>query len=187
MIVGTTATGDRTGNAARLSLICLLLASCASNVPAPIRESVPGDPGLATVRSDPATYVGTKVRWGGQIISVENNPNDTDVQIVGRRLERSGRPVSEDQSAGRFIARFAGFIDPAIYEANRELTVVGALIEPKRGKVGEREYTFPVVAVESDQLWSKRVPVAPYSYPYGPYPYFYDPWRGPFYDPWYWW
>lgn len=142
------------------------------------------------VTAEPTSHVGTRVRWGGHIVDVKNGLTATDVELVGRRLDNSGRPKHEDESAGRFIARYPGFLDPAIYEPERELTVAGPLTEPEQGKVGEHPYLFPVVAVESHYLWPKREPVAPYAYPYPPYPYYpyypYYGWRGPYYDPWWW-
>jgi outer membrane lipoprotein len=174
------------GGALFTLLISLFIGGCAATLPAPLDLAVPDDPGLGVVLSDPGAFRGLRVRWGGQIVGVENTLEHTDLQIVQRRLERSGRPADEDQSAGRFIARIPGFVDPAVYAPDRELTVVGPLGEPKGGLVGSFHYTFPVVLVEAEHLWPKRETLVPYAYP--AYPHY--PWRGPyydpFYDPWYW-
>ena len=172
-----------------VSLLLLTLGGgCASQLPAPLRQAPPGDPGLAAARNDPQAFRGERVRWGGQIVSVENATDSTDVQVVGRPLDSSGRPRYVDQTEGRFIARYQGFVDPAVYARERELTVVGTLDESREGLVGDFRYTFPVLQVEADHLWPKRERMEPYPYPYPPY-YPYYPWRRPYYDPFYdpWW
>ena len=47
------------------------------------------------------------VRWGGAIASVENRRDETWIEIVER-------PLNTDKSAGRFLARVDGFLDPAV-------------------------------------------------------------------------
>jgi len=72
------------------------------------------------------------------------------------------------------IARIPGFLDPVIYEKQREMTVTGALAEPITRTVGDFPYRYPVVDVDTYYLWAKPLPAT--------YPYYYDPF---WYDPWY--
>ena len=56
------------------------------------------------------------VRWGGTIVGIANTAdNKTQVEIVSRPLQRSGRPINDDRTDGRFIAEFSDFLDPEIY------------------------------------------------------------------------
>lgn len=161
----------------------LLLGGCASSVPIEIREPVSDSPSVAQAREDPKAYVGKHVRWGGKIVSVENKEQDTWVEVVAKDLGDEGRPAYGDNSFGRFLVRTEGFLDPAIYRADREVTVFGVLENQWTKKIGELDYTYPLVNAERLYLWQD--PDRRYVYdrqPYGYYPYYYDP----FYYPWDW-
>jgi outer membrane lipoprotein len=154
-----------------------LLAGCASVAPDTIRLAPPGDVRIAEVRRDPSPFIGTTVRWGGQIVKVQNLREETVVELVGRRLDSDGRPYDEDASEGRFRVRVKGFLDPSIYTAGRELTVRGKVERVVEESIGEHRYLFPQLDAEQVYLWPPRpVPL--------PYPY-YDPYWNPWY-PWGW-
>lgn len=162
------------------------LGSCAISPPAydPIEDTdFPGPP-LAVVRAQPDAFLQAPVRWGGVIARVDNRREETELEIVEQPLSARGRPVANDDSAGRFFARIPGFLDPAIYAAGRSITVIGRLTSAAPGQVGDYRATYPVVTVEDHRLWPERrapeVIYAPNPYWYGPV---YYPWgyrRGPF-------
>lgn len=163
-------------------LASLLLAGC-SSIPEPIRKAPPSNPSLVEVRSAPERFQGEEVRWGGTIAGVENLEEQTVLEVVARDLDSSGQPRRRDASAGRFLAMVDGFIDPAIYAVDREITVVGAITGSQRRKLGSMNYLYPEVHVEHHYLWPVREPECwdcdPFYrdpwYPYG-YPYPYYPW-----------
>ncbi len=156
-----------------------LLAAC-TTVPKELRQ-VPGDnPVLVEVRADADRYIGRPVRWGGTIVEVENGPVETHAEIVGRELYRSGRPVDTDRSTGRFIAEFAGFLDPAVYAEGRDITISGIIAGVETGKIGDHDYTWPVIRVHHYYLWPVRA-VPRHDYP--PRYYFHDPWYPYYYFP----
>lgn len=130
----------------------LALTACASDIPRDIRVGSPTAPGVNQARGNNA-LVGSRVRWGGTIAAVENSTRDTLIQIVSRPLGSDGTPKSTDDSEGRFIARFDSFMDPAIYAAGRMLTVSGTLEPGITRKVGDYDYSFPVVHVTTYYLW----------------------------------
>ena len=174
-----------------LLLALLALAGCASQVPRSISEAPAGNPGVPEVQADFARHEGARVRWGGTVAEIRNRPDHTELEIVARPLGGDGRPREEDRSAGRFIARVPAFLDPAIYERGRLVTVAGEITGLRRGTVGEYPYRFPVVAVFAHHLWEPlperhwRGPCAigdPW-YPYGCGPH---PWRYHPYWPYYW-
>lgn len=172
--------------------LVLGLTGCASTqVPPEIREAPERDPGVDQVRADFDQYAGDKVRWGGAIASVQNKQDETWVEIVAASLGSSGRPRSVDYSYGRFLARIDGFLDPQIYAVSREFTVYGRLEEQVERKIGEHPYRYPVVRVQSYQLW-REYPDQRYSSRYYRHPYYYYPYpysyrlHRPYY-PYYWW
>lgn len=169
------------------ALALSIVAGCASNIPVTIRNPPPGNPVVAEVRKDTPKYLNSMVRWGGTIASVENRPNYTLVEIVARELSGNGRPNQSDRSMGRFLARIDDFLDPAIYEKGRLLTVNGTVVDNVTRPIGEFTYNFPVVKADDYFLWRPLPPAPRYNYDpfwyYDPwYPYSY-PWR---YHPYYW-
>jgi outer membrane lipoprotein len=158
-------------------ILAILLSGCAT-VPAPISVGPFAD--ITTRMATSSDYSGERVRWGGKIALTTPEKGETCFQIVSHPLDSSARPEEGDQSDGRFIACIAGFFDPAVYAAGRELTVVGTLKGSEPGKIGGYDYNFPKLTAETVYLWPKREQIR--YYPYYPDPFFYQPWP---YRPWY--
>ncbi len=121
------------------------------------------------------------VRWGGVIAKVDNQNNQSVIEIVAKPLGSSARPNDVDASGGRFLAIIPDFIDPVVYEKGREITVVGQLSDMIEGKVGDMTYMYPVVRVTGHYLWKKRPLVKEVHYwgatywPAFPHRYYYHP------------
>ena len=174
--------------------VAVFASGCASDIPDAIRNPPPHDPQVDQVLRVPERFLGADVRWGGSIVSVRNLKNETQIEVVARRLDSDGRPAQEDQSQGRFLAKVTGFFDPAIYATGREVTVHGRIDGTTEQTIGEFRYTYPVVRADHLQLWEKRAVQRRYN-SYDPYydPYWYDPWYpwgpwgspfSPYYRPW---
>lgn len=158
-------------------LAVVMLGGCASSLPRAIREPVVDAPPFAAVQAEPAAYHDQTVRWGGTIIGVHNSTNETVIEVLAKELGSQGSPVDDDASQGRFLARFAGFLDPAIYATGRQLTVYGRVVGSELGQIGERSYLYPLVAVEVSHLWREDLYADYYPYGIGYWPYGY---RGSF-------
>lgn len=163
----------------------VLLGACASVVPESIRTEAPGNVQIVQVRDQAQQFRGTVVRWGGNIVSTRNERDRTVLEIVGRNLDREGRPLEEDRSLGRFLVKTEGFLDPAVYKPEREVTVRGRIVDVISQPIGEFRYVYPVVQADDIYLWKPRPPPQP-RYPYYHDPFFYDPWYPwwPYYRPW---
>jgi outer membrane lipoprotein len=165
--------------AVTLIITALFLAACAT-VPREIATPPPGNPTVRQVRAGIQPYIGQEVRWGGNIVEVTNGANESSAEVIARDLRRDGRPEASDMSPGRFIAVFDNFIDPEVYYEGRAITVVGTIEGERKGKIGEREYTYPVVKVIHQMLWRTVYPYDYYSPRYRDY--YYDPFFwGPYY------
>jgi outer membrane lipoprotein len=165
----------------------LLLAGCASTTPPAVRQSLPDNISLGAVQSEPGRFQGRRVRWGGEIIVVENKQNVSWVEILARPLESGGRPKESSPALGRFRVRITGFLDPAEYREKSAITVVGPVLGIKTRPVGSYPYRYPLVAAETHYLWPPRQPrrhydpdpfFHPWYYPYYPYRH---PWDHPYY------
>jgi outer membrane lipoprotein len=155
----------------------MLLAGCASKVPKLIGTPAAGDIRVDEVQQDQHQFTNAKVRWGGDIISVENLSQETRIEILSRPLDDEGRPKDAHRSIGRFIARIEGYLEPEEYPKNRQFTITGKLVNVVKKQVGEYPYPYPVVEVEAYYLWPEKKVIS--------HPYYYDPFYDPFYYP-YW-
>lgn len=143
----------------------LLLSGCAT-----VPQQLAGTDFVAVSPQQAASQAlrGPRVRWGGQIISVETKSDSTCFEVLSRELRSDARPREHDASDGRFLACGKGFYDPEIYTKGRDLTVVGELAGTEQHNVGEFAYTYALVDVDSVYLWPE--------YHYHDYYGYYDPW-----------
>ncbi len=140
----------------------LLLAGCATPAPEALRQPGISRVTVAAARAHLAP-TGSRVRWGGVIVKVINAPHATWVQIISKPLRHDGRPRRVRFSAGRFLARVPGFLDPALYAPGRKITVVGIFSGYEKDPIGTYLYDFPVVRTLSVYLWRPR-PIRRYYY-----------------------
>ena len=120
---------------------------------------------------------GKMLRWGGAIAKVENKPDTTVFEMVYYPLNGYGRPISGEESMGRYRIVVNGFMDPMVYQIGRLMTFTAQLNGLEKGLVGEHEYVFPTATVEAYYLWKNvqrinvsSVHVWPSQYWYGHYP-----------------
>lgn len=100
---------------------------------------------------------GAPVRWGGRIVQVEPQQDATCFEMVSMRLDAYGRPLrGDDHTGGRFIACRAGFYDPAVFEAGREVTFTGSVAGYDDRRIGGYGYRFPRVQADIVYLWPER-------------------------------
>jgi outer membrane lipoprotein len=160
-----------------LSGILLLTAGCAAQSPDLIRNPSFKTPPVADVRARPEAYQGVKVRWGGEVIAVENRAKESWVEVLSRPLESGGRPREGERQQGRILVQVGRFLDPEEYGKGRAFTVTGRLVGSVQRKIGGYPYLYPLVKADAIHLWPPRreTPVRP------PY---YHPHYSPYYDPW---
>jgi outer membrane lipoprotein len=137
---------------ALLSALALVLGACAS-APAPLQGQYSAiSPSEAAARG----ATGERVRWGGQVVAIHNAANESCFEVVGKPVGVDGRPLVRDSSAGRFIACRAGFYDPAVFTAGREVTISGTVAAFETRKIDQYDYRYPRVAAEVVYLWPVR-------------------------------
>ena len=138
----------------------------------------------------PETYIGKTVILGGTVVMTRNYEEGSEIEVIQRDLDYSDYPMDDDQSSGRFIFLYNGYLESEIYAEGRRVTGAGKVKGAKQGKVGEKTYLFPVIEVEELKLWEERLPYDPYyyypyywgGYSYGRHPFFYNHYGYP-----YWW
>lgn len=170
-------------------VLATILSSCSAmsqNVRKEADTSIPFD----TLKQHTEEYIGKTVILGGYVLEVRNLPQATHIIVLQTPLDFQDHPKQRDQSQGRFIVMHEGFLDPAVYEEGRMITVGGPVIGKEIVKVDG--YSYPTVAVKSVEihLWVKEEKRQTYPFFPSPFydPFFYDPfypWPGPYRHPYY--
>jgi len=150
-----------------LCLTILLLSACASQIPILIKLPPSPDPEFHQVKNNIDTFQNQYVRWGGKIISVENKENSTWIELLASPLNHYGRPGSNTNYEGRFIAKIDGFLDPEHYSKDRNLTIFGTIDTEFVKMIDDHPYSYPLVSTKVYYLWPEyRTARYQYYYPY---------------------
>jgi outer membrane lipoprotein len=144
-------------------LFLLLLASaCTSIISMNTMSEADKSISFAALQQNPDVYKGKTVIFGGQIIATIVKVDETWIEVLQKPLDYRQKPVNTDQTSGRFLVRFPGFIYPSIYANGRKLTVKeiveGRIIRQLKGN----NYSYPVFVAKEHRLW---IPVETYSFP----------------------
>jgi len=134
-----------------LAASALMLGACAT----PPIDSAGADPALRpaeAVAAFPGSR-GSAVVWGGVIVSSENLPAMTRLEVLGYPLSSGLRPRMDRRPLGRFLVVVDGYLETATYRAGRRITVRGMVVEVVDGRVGEAAYRFPVLRAQRLYLW----------------------------------
>lgn len=136
-------------------LAASLLGGCAS---APKFDTSGVDSSVTprTALAEASDAIGRRVQWGGVIVATRNLPQQTQLEVLGYPLDRSGEPDRSAAPQGRFLILQSGYLEPVDYAAGRAVTVVGTVARIEQGKVGEAEYRYPVVEASQLHLWPKE-------------------------------
>ncbi len=165
---------------ASILLIACLFPGCAvmspSVEPAPDLQDLP----FEELVREAGQYVGETVVVGGYVLSVENKARETILTAVQAPLGVGQKPKSKDLSQGRLILVRDGFLDPEVFEKDRQITVGGTILGSSASEKEAVSYPYLRLQVEEIHLWPKETMRSAY-----PYYYWDDPWWGRPY-PWYW-
>lgn len=139
---------------------------------------------FSTVKGQASVQQGSVARWGGEIIAIENLKDYSEIELLYYPANHYGKPISTKTSEGRFKARVNGFIDPLVFEKGRLITLVGEVVDPSQGMIGEQAYLYPTLAAEGFHMWKRTKDVevehfhfAPFGHSWGS-PFFFNPrWR----------
>ncbi|MGC8756715.1 MAG: Slp family lipoprotein, partial [bacterium] len=111
------------------------------------------------------------------------------LEIMQLPLDSDYKPKTGDESSGRFIALYKGYLETHIFSPGRLVTVVGTVNGSKKGTIGSMSYNFPVIDITYIKLWpivqKRNIPAysfgVGFDYGVGPFP----PWYYPYYPLWY--
>ena len=158
-------------------LVCgpFSLTGCAPVISKQLRQQVAKDLTLGAVSKNPDAYKGKIVLWSGVIISSVNLKEGTMIEVLQKPADIQGKPKDVDESEGRFLALYPGYLDVAIYNGGRKVTVAGQIQGKKIQPLGEIDYTYPLISAKEIHLWPIEKKDRFYPYPYWHYPWWYGP------------
>jgi outer membrane lipoprotein len=110
-------------------------------------------PQQAAARAD--SLAGSRVLWGGVIIASTNLKDASQLEILAYPLTSNQHPDIDQPPLGRFLARKDGYLETADYSQGRLITLSGTLHNTREGRIGESEYTYPLVQMDQSHLWPR--------------------------------
>jgi outer membrane lipoprotein len=132
-----------------------LLAACA---PPPIYKPdasvIAATP--AQVAAAPDRFRNAQAIWGGRVVAVRNFPDHSEIELLDYPLDSSQRPRVKETAGGRFIALMPGYVESMDYPEGTLMTLRGTLDGVRAGKVGDADYTFPLVTVAQSHRWTPQ-------------------------------
>jgi outer membrane lipoprotein len=171
----------KTGLYVILPLLLLIFSfGCASRVvPPELAGKVNRSLSFEQLLRNPDRYKGEMVVYGGVILSSVNRSEGTVIEILQKPLSRTDEPEDVDQSYGRFLAVYDGYLETTVYSKDRRVTVLGVVAGREKRPIGEITYVYPKIMIKKIHLWPVMQENA-----YPPYwydPFFYPSWYGPYY------
>jgi len=161
----------------------IVLAGCSVMSKDVLREA-DKDVRFESIKQDASAYTGETVIVGGYVLETRNLEAETRLLVLQAPLTMRDEPKSSDLSKGRFSVVYDGFLDPAVYERGRKVSVAGTVSGEETARVNDYTLTIPVLDAREIYLWDKPEWPGRYYY-YDPYyrwpdPHFYH-WRHPRY------
>ncbi len=154
---------------------------CAPVISKQLREQVAKELTFGVVAKDPEAYKGKTVLWIGVIISSVNLQEGTMIEVLQKPADTRGKPNDVDKSEGRFLALYPGYLDVAIYNGGRKVTVAGEIQGKRIQRLGEIEYTYPLISAKEIHLWPvEKEDRVYYPHHYWHYPGRYSPYWYPY-------
>jgi outer membrane lipoprotein len=138
-----------------------LVMGCTAGISQQARSKVTYTGSFSALQKTPDAYKGKVVMLGGRIIEAKASSPLSELTVLQLAIGTSDRPKNSDKSEGRFIIQSKQLLDPAIYEKDMLVTVVGTLKGSKVLPIGDLEYTYPVVEPIEIKLWPKGTQTQP--------------------------
>lgn len=132
----------------------LLLGACASTPSFDVKNvntAITPNEAVAKI----SALQGSRVLWGGVILSSKNLETGTHLEILAYPLNGRHRPRVDRDSVGRFIVEHGGYLETVDYAPGRELSLIGVLSGTKEGKIDAAITIYPVVTAQQIHLWPK--------------------------------
>lgn len=136
-------------------MILMLLCSC-SVISRPMKKEAGAKIDFNQLVKYTDGYLGQTIILGGYVIEVKNNEETTLITVLQAPLDVSDSPLSRDKSQGRFIVSVDGFLDPAVYEKDRSITVAGIVQPSIHRNIGTKQVKYITIKSREIFLHAKK-------------------------------
>ena len=136
-------------------LFIALLAACSTSKPSLFATSA-NDITYQQLTQYVDQFQHEMVRWGGVIVDVENAEDRARLTVVHFPLTRYGKPITSENSDGRFVVLSERFLDPIIYSKGKLITVIGQVDGFETQQVDRRTLTLPIILLQENHLWPEN-------------------------------
>ena len=142
-------------------LLMAYLQGCATGISPQGRSQVTYQGSFGALQSNPGAYQGQTALLGGKILEVKATPSLSELVVLQFPLASGDRPEDADQSQGRFLVRSDKFLDPAVYQKDLKVTVLGQITGSESRPIGGFNYLYPVLQAREIKVWQpgQRFPV----------------------------
>ncbi len=123
-----------------------LLAGCTGVIPEAARQGIDRNLAFAVLRADPEALRGHRVLLGGKILKVTAGVQESETEVAQYPLLWDDSPDLGAPPGGRFLLRYAGFLDPVL--AGRAVTAVGVVEGAGERGAGEVPDRYPVIRAD---------------------------------------
>lgn len=166
-----------------LSILLIILNGCVHVISDAGLKLADRSLSFRTVIENPDQHIGKYIIIGGAIAGIYNGKDGSELEVVQFNLDLTGMPEDTTRSDGRFLATSPDFLDSMVYGTGKMVTILGVITGKKTKKLGERDYTYPTLAIKEIHLWRsfEQGGGYPLPAPYGLYdPFYYNYWPGPY-------
>ena len=137
-----------------LAMIAILsLIGCTSVISENAMKSVDNTVTYENVMANPDGHKGKVLLLGGTVLETIPMTEKTVIMVLQHPLTGSDKPDIAAPSRGRCLVEAEGFIDPAVYGPGRQVTLVGVVTGKETRKLGQLDYTYPVIKGTEIYLW----------------------------------
>jgi len=135
------------------ALIALAAAGCAPAFSPEAMDRVDRTVSFRQLQAAPDAYRGKWLLAGGIILETKNTQQGTAIEVLERPVDRRGRPIETDESAGRFLVTANRFLDPAVFHPGKRISLIGEVAGQEVRPLGEMQYRYPVLVPKEMNLW----------------------------------
>ena len=140
-------------------LLAIVAIGCAPPFSKELLDKLDKNVPFPALQKEPEKYAGKLMMIGGTIVATKNLKEGSQLEVLQKPLDGEGRPALTDETGGRFLVFTQEYLDAAVYQRGRSISIIGEVAGSKTQPLGEIEYRYPVLTAKELHLW------APYSGP----------------------